>query len=233
MKNRISKYIIYALLILASIWVRFSTLSCGNVNWDEAINDISIGVLASTLVAAFIEISNDHRLRLKRKKLRIEVLSSFLLSVSEYMYAFCHSSSFLPKENRNLRKTFAEWSEFYCERLVEEDFDFIKNDDFLEYANSINGKVEVIKSSEIWLQSEEIINQRDIDFINKINSIMYQYHIFTIGEKVQGNQISALNKELIDEMSQFDLTESISTCRFGYDFRLDMIVKGNLTKAIE
>lgn len=49
---------LYISIIFIFVFIRFIPLSSGSVNFDDAVNDLAVGCVASTLVAWLIEIAN-------------------------------------------------------------------------------------------------------------------------------------------------------------------------------
>ena len=220
----VKKYSIHLMIVILSLVMRLSTITTGNSNFDSCINDIAIGMFASSIVALLIKYNDDKRWRKKAKALRLQIFLPILKQIGRYMFIFCQYAAFLPKEYRNHRDTFDYWTAFYCDRLTDNDFERISNKEFCQIYHDLNDSVSYLIEGNVWLQTESIIEEKDFEFAEKLKPILAQDEIFTITDSIDANVIRQINKEMKCLISDFEITKPLAEYKYGYDYRLDSFI---------
>lgn len=216
-KNRV-----YICILLVCILIRLSPWSIGNSNYDEVLNDIAIGAIASTVVAWLI---NWRAMVIQERKNRVLakiVLLSFAHSLTHYMDRFCFKCAFMSKERRSEKKKFNDWLDEYYKRSTNEkdpiDPPFL-DEEYKQLVDSIYNQANLIIEKEIWLITEEIFRITDIDELKKIR-------LFASGTSFLVRNISAKNiyshgKALSEILETSETYKQLLEIQYSCDFRLN------------
>ena len=82
-KYKPDEWLYISIIVIFSI-IRFIPVSSGSANFDDAVNDLAVGCVASTVVASLIEIANCSNKNKEQKKRK----EWFLLSISVVLLTF-------------------------------------------------------------------------------------------------------------------------------------------------
>lgn len=229
MKKILKKYWLYFALLVVTAIVRISPASIGT-HWDEAINDIAIGMFASVMVALFIQIKDDCSAERKNKIIANRLFYPLLKSVFEYMDLFPFASCYHDLQKRNEIKTFPEWNEYYLQRTKEDsEFEGISKEDLTSYIDKVKKQADELLSNQAWYLAEGVFSVADIEFVKAISTIFSTFNLFLITSNYH-NGIKQQNDNLIEALSKRPELSKIKTVAHGYDYRLVKYLDDNIWK---
>lgn len=105
-KYKPDEWLYISIIVLFSI-IRFIPVSSGNANFDDAVNDLAVGCVASTVVAWLIEIANCSNKNKERKEKERMVFAEYISSVIDLCY-FVSRRTIMIAPNANER-SFKQW----------------------------------------------------------------------------------------------------------------------------
>ena len=105
-KYKPDEWLYISIIVIFSI-IRFIPVSSGSANFDDAVNDLAVGCVASTVVAWLIEIANCSNKNKERKEKERMVFAEYISSVIDLCY-FVSRRTIMIAHNAN-RRSFKQW----------------------------------------------------------------------------------------------------------------------------
>ena len=230
-KKTVKEYGIYYFIMLFSLLVRIVPISSGSQRIDAILNELSIGAMASALVALLIYHEDKKRLERKNEILRAIMLKPVLESITWYMEQYCFRSSFMPPSERSVQRTFLEWVELYCTKCdkhnqnPESDFLPIDNEEWTSIIEEVEESASSIINNEIWLTKEGVISRSDIKMIKSItDGLGIQFRLLGCSGPYATQNLIHINQEFAKELELFQDFKGVVKVPYSYDLRLSRYI---------
>ena len=208
-------YTLYICLIAACVAIRISPFSVGNANWDDIINEISIGVLGSVLATCFLDTAACKRKSKEYEEKNRRIFSAYMNSMYDLRYRVANKCMDVTASCSG-KRSFEQWTMELADKLDEYDVDGSRNvlicSAIRQYVGNVRENLYVLKIQYVQLVDEGYIETDDFSQhlnlqINLCDEILYSSQIYGKGDfmfdreliHLEGNWRTFFDKEKIKE----------------------------------